>query len=101
MNKIMKRVPRGGMAPFQNLMVNTKELRCMDCGGFALESGSVFFGAFKVEKGMATLGGICELCTLNRLERRGKFVNATSSKCCQVDLPQLDIYRQSHKPFRR
>ena len=95
-------VPRGGKAPFQNLMVNTKDLRCMDCGGFALDGGSVFFGAFKVEKGLATLGGICELCMLNRLVRRGKRVNASSSECSQVDLPQLGIHKEIHKtPFRR
>jgi hypothetical protein len=91
MNKLVR---RGGKAAFQNLKVNTKDLRCMDCGGFALDGGSIFFGAFKVENGRALLGAICELCTLHRLERRGNFVNAGSSDCFQVELPRLGLKRQ-------
>jgi hypothetical protein len=83
-------------------MVNTKELRCMDCGGFALDGGSIFFGAFKVENGWAKLGAICELCTLRRLARRGEFVNSSSSECCQVELPHLGIRKQQlDVPWKR
>jgi hypothetical protein len=70
-----------------------KDLRCCDCGGWPITNGSVFVAVFLIRDGKQELGGMCELCFLRRLERRGKEINATSSYCSQVHLPELGLVR--------
>lgn len=77
-----------------------EDLRCVDCGGWPIDDGSVFVAVYFIRKGIRELGGMCELCWLKRLERRGQVVNATSTPCSQVEVPALGLYRAKRQPRR-
>jgi hypothetical protein len=81
---------------FGEALIDPKKLHCVDCHGWPLDNGAVFVAVFIIRSGKAQLGGICELCWLKRLQARGRIVNATSSECSQVDLPQLGINKVKH-----
>lgn len=74
-------------------MRKNKDIRCVDCDGWAIDGGSCFVGVILIHKGKRVDGLICELCWLKRLQRRGNWVNRTSSSCSQVDLPELGILK--------
>ena len=97
MSKGGKKVPIRSIVPLSAALIDPKNLNCIDCGGWPLDGGAVFVAVFRIVNGAAELGGICELCWLKRLERRGKIVNATSSFCSQVDLPELGLVRKERK----
>lgn len=82
------------MAELPAMPLDLKALNCIDCGGYPIDNGAVFVAVFKVQDGKPQLGGMCELCWLRRLERRGKMVNMTSSPASQVDLPELGLHRK-------
>ncbi len=73
--------------------IRKTELFCVDCGGYPIDEGAVFVAVYKVSKGQPVLGGMCELCWLKRLERRGKLVNMSTDRPYQVEVPSLGLYR--------
>lgn len=80
--------------------LDQKALRCVDCEGWPIDNGAVFVAVFLIREHKPVLGGICELCWLKRLQRRGHFVNATSGPGYQVNLPELDIIpRPKPRPY--
>jgi hypothetical protein len=79
---------------FNEALIDPTKLHCVDCGGWPLDNGAVFVAVFLVKNGKAELGGICESCWLNRLQRRGQIINATSSECSQVELPELGLHKR-------
>ena len=87
----MGKASRGEIVPIT--FADPKKLRCCDCGGFPLDSGSIFVSVFLIRDGKAEIGGICELCLLKRLERRSQLVNASSSRDFQVHVPEIGINR--------
>jgi len=89
------------VTPLGVALIDPLKLRCIDCNGWPLNNGAVFVAVFVIRSGQAELGGICELCWLKRLERRGKLVNATSTMESQIALPQLGLVRREIKLPRR
>lgn len=65
--------------------LDAKSLRCVDCDGWPIDNGAVFVAVFLIREGAPVLGGICELCWLRRLQRRGGMVNVTSGPGFQVN----------------
>ena len=81
--------------PFAAALLDPRSLHCVDCGGFPLGDGAAFVAVFVIRHDVATIGGICELCWLKRLERRGRIVNATSSPSSQVEVPGLGLFKKA------
>lgn len=73
--------------------LDLQKLNCIDCGGWPIDNGAVFVAVFKVQDGVPQLGGMCELCWLKRLQKRGQIVNMTSTRGSQVEVPELGLFK--------
>ncbi len=81
-------------------LLDEKQLLCCSCGGYPIDDGAVFVAVFYISKGKRELGGMCELCYLKRLKKRGHAVNISSGPTWQIDMPELGIHAMNH-PKRR
>lgn len=74
---------------FKQALIDPTQLHCVDCGGWPLDNGAAFVAVFIIKDKQAQLGGICEVCWLQRLHRRAAIVNATSGPSWQIKVPGL------------
>lgn len=81
--------------------IDPKNLLCCDCGGWPIDNGAVFVAVFCIKDGKPELGGMCELCWLKRLERRGRIVNETSTPDSQLNIPQMELKRDTYNEYQR
>lgn len=76
-------------------VLDPHKIRCLDCGGWPIPGGAIFIPVAHCKSGtpvefltpgertqftpMPTVGFICELCFVERLQRRAHIVSATST----------------------